>query len=172
MSPPPPGWYPDVERPGGERYWDGFSWTDDRRAAPGPPGPAGFAGPPPPLGQPPFGQPPFGQPPFGQPQFGAPAGYQPYGAFGTTYTKSSKSGVSLALSISSIFGAFCCGLGVFLAIPGAIIGWQEMKAIDRGEIDPSGRGAAKAGFIIGTTVAGLTAALFVLYVVALAVSSA
>ncbi|MDN4475321.1 DUF2510 domain-containing protein [Demequina sp. SYSU T00192] len=34
----PAGWYPDAERPGGQRYWDGASWTDQRvDAVPTPP---------------------------------------------------------------------------------------------------------------------------------------
>jgi hypothetical protein len=27
---PAPGWYPDPERPGGRRYWNGTGWTDSR----------------------------------------------------------------------------------------------------------------------------------------------
>jgi PASTA domain/Protein of unknown function (DUF2510) len=33
-SSPPAGWYPDPERPEGERYWEGGRWTDQRRMAP------------------------------------------------------------------------------------------------------------------------------------------
>lgn len=32
---PVAGWYPDVEVPGGERYWDGTAWTEHRRPAAG-----------------------------------------------------------------------------------------------------------------------------------------
>jgi uncharacterized Tic20 family protein len=36
----PPGWYPDPNVPGGQRWWDGTQWTD-HVAAPAPPPPAG-----------------------------------------------------------------------------------------------------------------------------------
>jgi hypothetical protein len=31
---PVAGWYPDIEVPGGERYWNGEAWTEHRRPGP------------------------------------------------------------------------------------------------------------------------------------------
>ncbi|MDG2026887.1 MAG: DUF2510 domain-containing protein [Acidimicrobiales bacterium] len=39
---PASGWYPDPDGPAGERYWNGSTWTDERRVA-GPPPPPGMA---------------------------------------------------------------------------------------------------------------------------------
>jgi hypothetical protein len=123
----PAGWYPDVERPGGERYWNGSVWTEDRRAQ-------GQAAPAPPA---------YGTTPPAP--YGAPQGYQAYGTpsgFGQAYLRSSNAGVSLGLAIASLV---CCGI---LAIPGFVMSRNEIRAIDSGQTDPSQRGLAKAAYII------------------------
>ncbi len=140
----PAGWYPDAERPGGERYWNGSSWTEDRR-------PAGQAAP------------RYDAPQSsGAPQsYGAPQGYQAYNTPGgfTSYPRSSNAGVALGLSIA---GLVCCGL---LAIPGLIMGRSEVKAIDRGEADPSQRGLALAAYIVGAITLALYVVLIAFYLV-------
>lgn len=57
----------------------------------------------------------------------------------------SKAMWSLILSLASII--CCCGF--WTAIPGVILGKKELNAIEAGTSDPSNRGMAKAGFIIG-----------------------
>lgn len=195
----PAGWYPDVERPGGERYWDGSLWSEHRRDAAGAAGgPSSTPTPstPPDFGQqnPDFGQQPpsygqqsvpsssqqppsYGSPPGGgygqpspQPAFGSPAGYTAYGAAGSTYPPSQAAGWALGLSITGLVLTVCCGLGVLLAIPGAIMGWTTMKSIDRNEKNPDQRGMAKAAFVIGLVSTVLVVAGVLLWVIAIAAS--
>ncbi len=95
------------------------------------------------------------------PAYGAPQGYQSYGAPGsyTSYPRSSNAGVALGLSIA---GLVCCGL---IAIPGLIMGRNEVKAIDAGQADPAQRGLALAAYIVGGIVVALNVAVILLYVV-------
>ena len=161
----PAGWYPDVERPGGERYWNGSAWTEDRR--PGGLQPPQY-GAPQEYGAPQGYQQPGGVPPAsGPPGYGPPPGYQPFTATGPTYPKSAVAGWALGLSIAGLVLS-CCG-GFLLSIPGTIMGWTQMKAIDRGERNPASRGTAKAAFIVGIVGLSLFAALLVFWIVAVAV---
>lgn len=56
-------------------------------------------------------------------------------------------GWALGLSIAGLV-LICCG-GILLSVPGTIMGWVSMKAVDRGERDPNSRGTAKGAFIVG-----------------------
>ncbi|MET9503056.1 DUF2510 domain-containing protein [Streptomyces sp. NPDC006622] len=71
---PPPGWYGDPTAPHQERWWDGTTWTDHRRAPWAPAGPAGEGfGPPTPVSPPTPPVTPLAE------GFGPPAGPVPQG---------------------------------------------------------------------------------------------
>lgn len=189
----PPGWYPDVERPGGERYWDGSTWTEERRGGSDAPPPFGET--PPAFGAPPGGTAPGGgyqqpgvqqqpyqqpgqqqqryqqpgavPPAYGAPTYGSPAGYQAFGVGGSGFPKNSVPGWALGLSIAGLV-LTCCG-GILLSIPGTIMGWTQMKAVDRGEKDPGSRGTAKAAFVVGIVGMSIFAVFLVLYLIGVAV---
>jgi heme O synthase-like polyprenyltransferase len=75
------------------------------------------------------------------------------------YPRQSQAVVALVLSLLGIF--FCC----LTSLPGAILGFQEVRAIDRGEIDPSNKGLALAAGIIGAIITSIML-LFALLVLA------
>jgi len=86
----PAGWYDDPQDPTQQRYWDGSTWTDQRRTEQGPPPYQGQFGQPASTGQPQHGQPAQhgqvyggaqpGPAQYGQPQYQQPTqGYQQQG---------------------------------------------------------------------------------------------
>jgi hypothetical protein len=49
--------------------------------------------------------------------------------------------------VLGILGVICCG--VFTAVPAWIMAANDLKAMDAGAMDPSGRGTTQAGKILG-----------------------
>ena len=147
----PAGWYPDPEQPGGERYWNGSLWTEDRR-------PATTAGAP--------GTPSAFDP---QPQYAAtpaaPAGYAAYGAPTPQYKYPSSQMAGWGLGVSIVGLVFVCCGGVLLSIPGAVMGWVHMKGVERGERDPGTKGLGTAAFVVGLS-GSLLFVPFVIYFIA------
>jgi len=62
--------------------------------------------------------------------------------------------------VLGILGLVLCG--VFTAIPAWIMGSGDLKQIDAGQMDPSGRGTTNAGRILGIigTILGILGILF------------
>lgn len=108
-------------------------------------------------------------PAYGVPAYGSSAGYQTYATPGPVYPKSSVAGWALGLSIAGLVLA-CCG-GVVLSVAGTIMGWTQMKAVDRRERDPATRGTAKAAFIVGIVGLALFAILIAAWLVGVAIDS-
>ena len=128
-----------------------------------------------PYGQQPYGnQPaaqPFGQQPYGQQHYGAPAYGQPGSPF-NAYGPPSYYGVPpepKSLSIASL----CCGIAVFVGLGFFLL--PQFAAVILGHLalkrEPSGRGMAIAGLVLGYVGIALTVLLIALFVLGLAVSS-
>ena len=123
----------------------------------------------------PFGNQPYGQPqaqPYGQqPPYGAPAYGQPGSPF-NAYGPPSYYGVPpepKSLSIASL----CCGVAVFLGLGFFLL--PQFAAVILGHLalkrEPSGRGMAVAGLVLGYVGIALTVLVIGLIVLGLALSS-
>lgn len=75
---------------------------------------------------------------------------------GVQYPRQSMATLALILSLLSFVG-LCC----ITAPIGTVLGYVELKAIDRGETDPSNRGVAQAAVVAGAVAIGLVVLAFV-----------
>ncbi|WP_081785245.1 DUF2510 domain-containing protein [Cellulomonas sp. KRMCY2] len=118
MSTTPAGWYPDPERPGRQRWFDGTVWTEHVQpdGAPAPGLPAAV------VGYGPAGGPPVapwevgrGRPGYApQPGAQGPYGQQPYG-FTPIYVPAPRKGWSPAVIVLAVVGGLVV-LGILAAI--------------------------------------------------------
>ena len=109
--------------------------------------------------QPPESQYPTPQPPPQpysgyQSAYSSPQGYQQYQSPSSSYQaplqEGGASGRAIASMILSILAPFTCG--VFLSVPGMILGKMEMNAIRDGRAPKAGETVAKIGFYLGLVV--------------------
>ena len=99
----------------------------------------------------------------------APA-YQPFGTPQAGYYRPHRGGVIIALGIialvmvtlgTALMAAACIPVPFFalaVSIPAWIMGHKDLKAIQLGELDPTGKGLTLAGMIMGivsTAIAGV-----------------
>lgn len=147
LPPPPPssgaGGFPPP--PGGQSAYP----------PPPPPGQYGQAAPQ--SGAPQYGAPQYGAPQYGAPQYGAPqygqgqpGGYPPPGnafpaAPGYAGAPGLKPHRASTLMILSLLGLLCC---FPLAIVSFFLSRSDMKEMDAGRMDPSGRGTTNIARII------------------------
>lgn len=153
MTNPVAGWYPDAEQPGGERWWDGTQWSDQRRtgspAAPPPPPAAPAAAPPPAApgytaapvdaaaSSPGYTPAPAPAPGWGAPAYAAP-GVQPAAAG----QQNVLAIVGLSVAVASLI------IGIYGAVPIAALVLSVLGYRRSAELGGRGRGLAIAGMIV------------------------
>jgi hypothetical protein len=159
MSNPVAGWYPDAEVPGGERWWDGAQWSDQRRTGT----PAAFPTPPSASG---YSAAPAAAPPPAASGYTAASvdaaastpGYTtaPAPAPGYTapgYTAGVQPAVPAQQNALAVVGLCIAGVALFIPFWGAapiaglvlsILGYRKST-----ELGGRGRGVAVAGIIVG-----------------------
>lgn len=77
----------------------------------------------------------------------------------------------IGLVFSTAGAAFCIIMpivGLALSIPAWVMGAADLKAINRGEMDPQGKGPTTAGMITGiagTAIGGLIAVIAVIFII-------
>ncbi|MET3950837.1 DUF4190 domain-containing protein [Arthrobacter sp. UYEF36] len=134
-----------------------------------------------PFGQQPFGQQPSGQQPYGaqgqqqygQQQYGAPVQYGQPGSPFNAYGQPAYYGVPpepKGLSIASL----CCGIAAFVGLGFFLL--PQLAAVVLGHMalkrEPSGKGMAIAGLVLGYVGIALALLVFVVIALGLAIGSA
>ena len=128
-----------------------------------------------PLGQQPYDKQPYGgqpQQPYGQQEYGAPVQYGQPGTPFNAYGQPAYYGVPpepKGLSIASL----CCGIAAFIGLGFFLL--PQLAAVILGHMalnrEPSGKGMAIAGLVLGYVGIALALLVFVLIAVGLAISS-
>ena len=126
-----------------------------------------------PYGTPaPYGQQPYAQQPYGQQPYGAPPHYGQPGTPFNAYGQPAYYGVPpepKGLSIASL----CCGIAAFVGLGFFLL--PQLAAVILGHMalkrEPSGKGMAIAGLVMGYVAIALTILVIVLIVVGLAIGS-
>lgn len=91
---------------------------------------------------------------------------QPTNTSGGQQKNNTKAIVALVLGI---LGLICCGF--LTGIPAIFVGKSELNAIDAGQSDPSNRGLAKAGFILGIVSTILYCIISIIYAIIFAIAA-
>ena len=124
-----------------------------------------------PYGTPaPYGQQPYAQQPYGQQPYGAPPHYGQPGTPFNAYGQPAYYGVPpepKGLSIASL----CCGIAAFVGLGFFLL--PQLAAVILGHMalkrEPSGKGMAIAGLVLGYVAIALTILVIVLIAVGLAI---
>ena len=124
----------------------------------------------------PYGQQPYGglaQQPYGQQQYGAPVQYGQPGSPFNAYGQPAYYGVPpepKGLSIASL----CCGIAAFIGLGFFLL--PQLAAVILGHMalkrEPSGKGMAIAGLVLGYVGIALALLVFVIIALGLAIGSA
>lgn len=181
-APPPAGWYADPENPAGERWWNGSSWSDHKRAAGAPVAPAPASSAPvavsPATGFTYGSTSPDARPDPYAPVAASGAPYRPAGPYyapapyGAAAPGQGTNGLALAgLLVGAIGWLIVPVLAGAAGIVLSAIGLSQAKKREAAGHPNPGRGLAIAGLIVGIAVTSLTIIGYVAVVATLLASS-
>lgn len=95
---------------------------------------------------------------------GGPSPYQPPGTYAGPPPQSQSASTRAILALVCGIAAFV-SCGCISAVPAAILGHAEVKAIESGEAPPAGKTLAQVGFWLGIANVALTVLVLLAYVV-------